>query len=41
MWKYLKELLHGKSKSTPKGVFVVGQVSIDPKCKANAFNKYF
>ena len=41
MWKYLKELLPGKSKSSRKGVLVEGQINTDPKCKANAFNKYF
>ena len=41
MWKYLKELLPGKSKSSPKGVLVEGQIITDPKCKATAFKKYF
>jgi len=31
----------GKSKSTPKGVLIDGQTITDPKCMANAFNKYF
>lgn len=41
MWRCLKELLPGKSMSSPKGVLVEGQKITDPKCKANAFNKYF
>ena len=41
MWKYVKELLPGKSKPSRKGVLVEGQINTDPKCKANAFNEYF
>ncbi len=31
MWKYLKELLPGIAKPSPKGLLIDGQIIIDPK----------
>ena len=41
MWKYLKELLPGKSKATPKGLIVDGELITDKMDMANIFNRYF
>jgi hypothetical protein len=41
MWKCLRELLPGNSKSTPKGLLVNGQIITEKKPMANAFNQYF
>ncbi len=40
MWKYLKELLPGNAKHSPKGLLIDGQISTDPKCMSNVFNNY-
>ncbi len=41
MWKYLRELLPGKSKATPKGLLIDGQIITDRKQMADAYNQYF
>ncbi len=41
MWKYLKELLPGNAKPSPKGLLIDGQIITDPKCMSNVFNNYF
>ncbi len=40
MWKCLKELLPGKSKASPKGLLIDGQIITDKLQIANTFNKY-
>ncbi len=40
MWKYLKELLPGNAKPSPKGLLIDGQIITDPKCMSNIFNNY-
>ncbi len=41
MWKYLKELLSGNAKPSPKGLLINGQIITDPKCMSTVFNNYF
>ncbi len=41
MWKCLKEQLPGKSKTSPKGLLIDGQIITDELQLANIFNKYF
>ncbi len=41
MWKCLKELFPGKSKASPKGLLIDGQIITDKLQMANTFNEYF
>ncbi len=41
MWKYIRELLPGKSKTSPHGLLEGGNLITDIKMMANCFNNFF